>query len=538
MVDRHPTRLNILQIRPAGPGETAEMLQSTLRTIQSGPILHPFLFAIHPILFLWSSNIGELSHYTSAADLLLPMVISLIVTLFLLALLWIILRDWKKVALLVSFSLVLFFSYGYIKEFISDSGIFGDAKNRYMVSIWATTSVLGGLLLLRYGSKLRGLTNPLNFVAFVLVVLTFPNFVSHKPISDFPLPEDTTNFAFDSIQQQQVEAQPDIYYITTEGYNSARNLKKFLDYDNSEFVNYLERNGFYVASDSNSNHNWTTASLAASLNMEIYDHITVDDFDGLHPRDGFYRLLFDNKVMRLLRARGYRIVYLRERFSPKGKLSSRDLYYGCEKVGRVALHSEEFAGALLHFTALQPVLSEFAFLESTKLGLRRCDFSQLAKSKHLEGPKMVFIHLRGPGKEFLSGTNSLITYRGQLTFTNQGLRQVVDSLLFDRDYSPVIIIQGDHGEGAFFGDPQSHATRDDVIPGRMGILNAYHLPRGGNSLLYPSISPVNSFRVIFNYYFGTDYELLDDRSIYSDLLEDNIMEYFEVTDVVRQATDD
>ena len=105
------------------------MLQSTLRTIQSGPILYPFLFAIHPILFLWSSNIGELSHYTSAADLLLPMVISLIVTRFLLALLSIILRDWKKAALLVSFSLVLFFSYGYIKEFISDSGIFGDVKS-------------------------------------------------------------------------------------------------------------------------------------------------------------------------------------------------------------------------------------------------------------------------------------------------------------------------------------------------------------------------------------------------------------------------
>jgi len=48
-----------------------------------------------------------------------------------------------------------------------------------------------------------------------------------------------------------------------------------------------------------------------------------------------------------------------------------------------------------------------------------------------------------------------------------------------------------------------------------GILNAYHLPGDGNSQLYDSISPVNTFRVIFNQYFGADLKLLEDRSYYS-----------------------
>ena len=43
-------------------------------------------------------------------------------------------------------------------------------------------------------------------------------------------------------------------------------------------------------------------------------------------------------------------------------------------------------------------------------------------------------------------------------------------------------------------------------------MNAYHLPDGGNALLYPSITPINTFRVIFNHYLGADFELLEDSS--------------------------
>jgi hypothetical protein len=32
-----------------------------------------------------------------------------------------------------------------------------------------------------------------------------------------------------------------------------------------------------------------------------------------------------------------------------------------------------------------------------------------------------------------------------------------------------------------------------------------------HSILYPSISPVNSFRVLFNLYFGANFPLLPDR---------------------------
>jgi len=47
---------------------------------------------------------------------------------------------------------------------------------------------------------------------------------------------------------------------------------------------------------------------------------------------------------------------------------------------------------------------------------------------------------------------------------------------------------------------------------RISILNAYYLPDGGEKHLYKSITPVNTFRLVLNHYFGSDYEMLKDVS--------------------------
>ena len=49
----------------------------------------------------------------------------------------------------------------------------------------------------------------------------------------------------------------------------------------------------------------------------------------------------------------------------------------------------------------------------------------------------------------------------------------------------------------------------------MDILNAYYLPGADPPPCMPQISPVNTFRVIFNQYFGGHYPLLEDVSYLS-----------------------
>jgi hypothetical protein len=69
----------------------------------------------------------------------------------------------------------------------------------------------------------------------------------------------------------------------------------------------------------------------------------------------------------------------------------------------------------------------------------------------------------------------------------------------------IIIVQSDHGPGLVMKKPS------DWYNERMRIFNAYYLP-GQKAGLYPTITPVNTFRVLFRDYFGADLPQLKDES--------------------------
>ena len=50
---------------------------------------------------------------------------------------------------------------------------------------------------------------------------------------------------------------------------------------------------------------------------------------------------------------------------------------------------------------------------------------------------------------------------------------------------------------------------------QMSILNAYYFPDQDYSKLNENITPVNTFRVILDQYFGTDIGLVEDRNYFS-----------------------
>jgi hypothetical protein len=90
-------------------------------------------------------------------------------------------------------------------------------------------------------------------------------------------------------------------------------------------------------------------------------------------------------------------------------------------------------------------------------------------------------------------------YLNQVRFLNKNMLKAIDTILADSKTPPIIIIQGDHGPWL------------QKSPEHFWILNAYYLP-GHEDKLYPTISPVNTFRIVFNEYFGGKYDMLRDVS--------------------------
>lgn len=145
-------------------------------------------------------------------------------------------------------------------------------------------------------------------------------------------------------------------------------------------------------------------------------------------------------------------------------------------------------------------------------------------------PRLVFAHLILPHPPFVFSSEgqpltpdapfsldfppggseqSYITgYREQVIFINRELERIVEAILAQSGRTPVIVIQADHG-------PDSNSGRQGYVQERMTILNALLLP-GGTETIYPHITPVNTFRVVFNQVFGGNYERLPDRALYSE----------------------
>lgn len=99
-------------------------------------------------------------------------------------------------------------------------------------------------------------------------------------------------------------------------------------------------------------------------------------------------------------------------------------------------------------------------------------------------------------------------YIEQLIFVNEKVKNLVSALLEKSDVKPIIVLLSDHG-------PQIRTeNKNTFIQARMSNLVACYLPDKKSEILYDSITPVNIFRVIFNSYFGTNYELLEDKLYY------------------------
>jgi hypothetical protein len=98
-------------------------------------------------------------------------------------------------------------------------------------------------------------------------------------------------------------------------------------------------------------------------------------------------------------------------------------------------------------------------------------------------------------------------YVSQLQYINYKLTEVIEAILSQSERPPIIILQGDHGSRST-AEGFGKINFREAFP----ILNAYYLPNGGKKYLYEAISPVNTFRVIFNHYLGENFELLEDKS--------------------------
>jgi hypothetical protein len=489
------------------------------------PVVHPFLFSLFPALALYAYNVK--SHPLSLGELAGPLALSLVCATALFLVLRTVLKDPAKAGLLVSLLILWFYSFGHVAGQVAvlTGGIF----NRSF--FFATAVILGlvALLVVRSRRSFKGLTGVLNVVATALIVFNL--------VSVGQTLARRSHVVIDKavMVSQQGTARPNIYYIILDAYTRADILRDVFSFDNTGFLSGLEAKGFFVASKSYANYGYTYHSLAASLNFTYLDAVAEDVGTASTNQEPLYRMIQENRVMAFLKSRGYRVTCLSSDIKP-GDMKNVDRYLGYEG------SPSEFRTALLNTTPIPLFIGPRSSGSPYDAHRKRIldAFRTLDVSAAEAGPYFFFVHLMSPHPPFVFGPNGepvepdylfsmvdadrlhglsdpaikdyIVRYREQVAFLNKKILEAVDFILSRSPQPPIIILQGDHGSRAYtdFDHPEASYFKESLA-----ILNAYLLPGDGRTLLYPEISPVNSFRLIFKHFFGADLDLIPDKSAWS-----------------------
>jgi len=493
-------------------------------------IIHPFLFGIFPVLFLFAHNIDQVLFQ----ETLIPSAILMGLTFALLLLSRIIFKDSRKGAIVTSAFLMLFFSYGYIFNIIEarQIGDFVIGRHRYLLFACAVFFVCVVYFTKKAG-ELKNSTNILNATAAFLVLISLINIGAYKLDNSLHIRQNMTarNRQADAAVLKNPSIQRDIYYIILDSYVGSSALKRHYNYDNYEFTDYLTEKGFYVVSEGRSNYPGTTLSLASSLNMQYINYLS--EIVGVDSKDQlvFYRRITDNKAMRFLKSKGYKFVHFNSGWAATRRNKFADWSFHC---GR----GSEFLMILIQTSMLDLPERHLGFMKGDLRKRILYAFDKLAEVHKIKGPTFTFAHLMVPHPPYVFGADGepvpkaelqmhgdvwkrKENYLNQLIFVNKKVKVLVDEILSNSDIPPIIILQADHGTSTALHSLEKgveeaieHPT-EEMLREKFCILNALYLPDGGADLLHESITPVNTFRVIFNFYFAADYELLDDQAYYS-----------------------
>jgi hypothetical protein len=245
------------------------------------------------------------------------------------------------------------------------------------------------------------------------------------------------------------------------------------------------------------------------------------------------------RVARLLKSAGYRYAHMGSWWPPTSEDPLADDQYRFESLS-------DFATTIYETTVIPAIAEQLGVLDHldrrrTEWARRGWQFDTLTKIRQRPGPKFVFGHLLTPHHPYVTDRDGGFVspeqeaewsyerkYIEQLIYTNEEIKRLVTHLLaVPEDERPIIVLQADEGPHPIHMEDFPHKVFDwrtatlDELEMKFKLFTALYLPGISESEvrrhIYPTLTPVNTFRLIFNLYLGGDFRLLPDRNyIYRD----------------------
>jgi len=480
-------------------------------------LFYPLVLAALPVIIWYSENARE----AFLSEVMGTLVVSLLATAVVTAITRILIKDDVKAVAVVYVLLLVFFSYGVarnILEFRLELSIGGAmiGQEPYLSKLL----IVGGIVAIAGVLFYRGNLAPLVKLGMLMALALLVFNVGRTAVENNVSPETVvidgkspSEIQFDPADRNNL---PDIYYIMVDAYSRADHIQENFGYDNTGFIDSLMNKGFFVPPETASNYSHTWVSTAAALSLRY-----------MQPDDDEISLVNEVTVVQALKTLDYKHVHIQ---SGRG-ITKRNSRADVELIDESPKHLliNEFSSAILDWTLVAPLADDIGVqindpFIANKASAFRKSIDWLQGVAEIPEPTFTFSHLYPlhtpyvflkdgsvrpnatvpPGSE--SGRE---LYVEALIYTNRILEETVDKILADSETEPIIVIQGDHSA---WGMPWSLHIEKEQVTSRTAVLNAIYLPEGCRTGLYPTMTPVNTFRTVFNSCLGTSLEILPDIS--------------------------
>jgi hypothetical protein len=542
---------------------------------------YPALFAIFPAASMYARNIRQvpLEQFLLIACSIIGVV--LLVQLLLVALL----RQPHRVAVALSLVVALFylgersvlicidrFGLEYLEALsLIPAFTMWSPKFTTKLAVWMLAALLLGTLLGRACNPSPRATLGLTRIAALGIVIPFLlklpliSVLLHERRAEAIETGTSTAAVAESASLPPLPPplRPNIFYILADEYAREDVLRAKYDFDNAPFLDALRKRGFVDAAQSVANYSFTYMALPALVSM---DYVPSQ----LSPPRTINRMLNaggEAPLFEDLERSGYRVHLLPYRIH----LPSTERYFVLPHKGQwQRLIESDYFDLLFAATPVAYLRGWIAELRAEvppSYHFTMSQFDQIRRLAREPGSVFVFAHLAHPHRPFVfkadgspwpmsyvaeigpdrrrSESEMLLfrkLYADQIAGLNAHLIRLVDDILEASTSPPIIIIQADHGprpaNWARLGNGMNHweLYHEGLVDLRewMGILSVAHLP-GHADRFYPTISPVNTLRLVLSTYLDFDLPLLEDRAFFISEWIGESMEFEDITDLVNAA---
>jgi hypothetical protein len=324
---------------------------------------------------------------------------------------------------------------------------------------------------------------------------------------------------------------PDIFFIVLDEYTSSEGLAKYFRFDNHRIDSLFDSEGFFVSTGSRSNYNMTAFSLSSTLN---YDYLDLKKSDTVFNNSILLRgieTLKKNRLTPYLKDQGYEIINY-GCFDLKNAVTPTYPFFNY--LPSAMIDNQTFPSRIKRdigwkFSITNIFTDETRISGSYKKAKRDHLFRNSFNADNLlnemsrrgEKPRFIYAHLILPHDPYyFDSSGNLVSdtlliqkkiidenaYINQLKYCNKILEKMISSSTLKTGRERIVVIEGDHGHG--------YHDKPALSEIEFSNLNAYFFSDKNYQTLYPTISPVNTFRIILNKYFCENLPLLKDSSFF------------------------